>query len=466
MKNKVLSVLILLLNIAAIHAQPIALHPQNPHYFIFHNKPTILITSGEHYGAVMNLDFNFNTYLQTLNKDGLNLTRLFTGAFYVEPAGAFNIDRNTMAPLKERFICPWARSNEQGYANGGNKFNLDVWDTAYFTRLKKFMDVARQQNVVVELTFFCPFYDSTQWFLSPLNDINNVNHIAQNIERTDVYTLNEKVKNVNALQTKLVRKIVTELNQYDNLVYELINEPYFGGVTLEWQHFIASVIDSTEKDLPKKHLITQNIANENSVIKNPDELVSVFNFHYAAPPIAVAQNYHLNKVIGCNETGFKGTSDSVYRLQAWQFILAGGALFNNLDYSFVAGHEDGSFQYHTQQPGGGSIAYRKQLSYLKDFFNSLDFIHLQPDSTVIQITTKNVSIQTLAEPGKQYAAHIMGGKNAQLQLKLPLNSYTATWVQPLTGKTISTQTIQANGKVITLTAPHYETDIALKILSK
>ena len=71
--------------------------------------------------------------------------------------------------------------------------------------------------------------------------------------------------------------------------------------------------------------------------------MSVFNFHYAAPPIAVAHNYHLNRVIGCNETGFKGTSDSVYRLQAWQFLLAGGALFNNLDYSFTAGYEDGTF---------------------------------------------------------------------------------------------------------------------------
>jgi hypothetical protein len=34
---------------------PIALHPQNPHYFLFRSKPTILITSGEHYGALLNL---------------------------------------------------------------------------------------------------------------------------------------------------------------------------------------------------------------------------------------------------------------------------------------------------------------------------------------------------------------------------------------------------------------------------
>ncbi len=47
-------------------AEVICLHPENPNYFLFQGKPTILITSGEHYGAVMNTDFNYQKYLQTL----------------------------------------------------------------------------------------------------------------------------------------------------------------------------------------------------------------------------------------------------------------------------------------------------------------------------------------------------------------------------------------------------------------
>ena len=76
---------------------PLALHPENPHYFLFRGKPTVLITSGEHYGAVLNLDFNYVEYLETLRADRLNLTRTFTGA-YVEPHGTFNITSNTLAP--------------------------------------------------------------------------------------------------------------------------------------------------------------------------------------------------------------------------------------------------------------------------------------------------------------------------------------------------------------------------------
>jgi hypothetical protein len=114
--------------------KPIALHPDNPHYFIYKEKPTVLITSGEHYGAVLNLDFDYQKYLLELQTKGLNLTRVFTGA-YVEPAGAFNITENTLAPHSSKFICPWPRSNEPGYAGGGNKFDLEHWNDSYFLRL-------------------------------------------------------------------------------------------------------------------------------------------------------------------------------------------------------------------------------------------------------------------------------------------------------------------------------------------
>ena len=104
-------------------SSPLALHSENPHYFIFRGRPTVLITSAEYYGAVLNLDFDYGRYLKTLSDDGLNRTRIFSGA-YVEPSGAFNIAENTLAPGAGRYLSPWARSEQSGYAKGGNKFDL------------------------------------------------------------------------------------------------------------------------------------------------------------------------------------------------------------------------------------------------------------------------------------------------------------------------------------------------------
>jgi len=390
--------------VAAAAREPLALHPENPHYFLWRGEPTILITSAEHYGALINLDFGYVNYLDTLRADGLNLTRTFSGA-YVEPQGAFNIARNTLAPAPGKYLCPWARSETMGYGNGGRRFDLSQWDPDYFDRLKKFMSAASKRGIVVEMNLFCPFYDEAQWKLSPMNATNNVNDIGA-VARTNVYTL-DKHGGLLGVQEAMVRKIVTELNEFDNLYYEICNEPYFGGVTMEWQHHIADVIRDAEFPLARKHLISQNIANNKALVENPHEAISIFNFHYASPPDTVAMNYHLDKVIGDNETGFAGTNDFPYRREGWEFIIAGGGLFNNLDYSFTTDNEDGSFHYTAKQPGGGNRAFRTQMRILKEFIYGFDFIHMRPDTSVIEgPLPMGVSARCLSLPGEAYALYL------------------------------------------------------------
>ena len=459
MKNRCILLLLCLaglsLNSAFAQVKPITLHPENPHYFSYKGKQTILITSGEHYEAVMNPDFDYRIYLETLQKDGLNLTRTMTGAYF-EPAGAFNISENTMAPDAQKFLCPWARVEE------GLKFDLNRWDDAYFVRLKDFVAEAQKRGVIVELALFCPFYEEMQWELSPFNIKNNVNGLGA-IPRTDVYTL-DKNKGLLAVQEKMVRKVVEELKGFPNLIYEICNEPYFGGITIEWQNRIAQVITDAEKPFRNRHLISQNIGNGFQKIHEPNPLVSVFNFHYATPPKAVTLNYNLNKVIGENETGFNGQKDSTYRKEAWELILAGGGLFNNLDYSFTTDNEDGTFQYPAAQPGGGTPAFRRQLSYLKKFIESFNFVAMKPDTTVYAggLAGKNKAY-ILAETGKQYAIYWMGGKQVQLELNLPKGNYSLEWMNPLSGKYEKKITLNHSGGKAKLESPEYSEDFSLRI---
>ncbi len=441
--------------------KPIKLNSVNPHYFTFRGKPTVLITSGEHYGSVLNLDFDYINYLKELSSKKLNLTRTFTGA-YVEPPGAFSITSNVLAPRSGRFICPWERSTAPGYQGGGNKFDLSKWDEAYFSRLKDFLRRAQKRGIVVELALFCPFYDESQWKISPMNGINNINNVG-NLDRESVYTLNA-TNNLLIVQKELVRRIVNELKDFDNLIYEICNEPYFGRVTLEWQRQIASQIKETEKGFKSPHLISQNIANNTQKIEQPDPAVSVFNFHYATPPVAVAENYALNKVIGDNETGFKGNADETYRMQGWLFILAGGALYNNLDYSFAVSKEDGTFSYNSTQPGGGSVNLRKQLSYLKHFIEGFDFIQMRPDlSFVSEKFDPETGLQGLAEPGKQYALYLYGEVKKEIAVTLPSGRYRSVWINTLTGKEKKDSSFKHTGGTVRLSSPAYVKDIALSI---
>ncbi|MGL6267821.1 MAG: hypothetical protein ACRC2O_07830, partial [Chitinophagaceae bacterium] len=181
----------------------------------------------------------------------------------------------------------------------------------------------------------------------------------------------------------------------------------------------------------------------------------------------VTINYHLNKVIGENETGFLGQKDSTYRKEAWELILAGGGLFNNLDYSFTVGHENGTYKYYDKQPGGGTPEYRNQLGYLKRFIESFDFAKMRPDSTVC---TGGIPIglkaYMLVEDGIQYAFYIMAGRSISPQFNLPKGTYIVDWLNPVSGTYSHKKEIKHKGGKLTIQSPETSADIALRIKRK
>ena len=64
------------------------------------------------------------------------------------------------------------------------------------------------------------------------------------------------------VQEKMVRKIINELKDFDNLYYEVCNEPYFGDTLAlrEWEDHMTGVVAEAEKDFLNKHLISNNVA--------------------------------------------------------------------------------------------------------------------------------------------------------------------------------------------------------------
>ena len=51
---------------------PIRLLKSNPHYLEFRGKPTLLVSSAEHYGSLLNPDFDYVKHLDTLASYGFN----------------------------------------------------------------------------------------------------------------------------------------------------------------------------------------------------------------------------------------------------------------------------------------------------------------------------------------------------------------------------------------------------------
>jgi hypothetical protein len=211
-------------------------------------------------------------------------------------------------------------------------------------------------------------------------------------------------------------------------------------------------------------LIAQNIANGSARVPEPDPNVSVLNFHYAHPPSAVGENAHFRGVIGCDETGFKGQGDSPYREEGWEFVLAGGGLYNNLDYSFTVASPDGSAKVEAPTPGGGGAPFRAGMASLKRFIESVPFVRMRPDEAVRSVKADGqVTVRSLSEPGKCVAAYVRGGSRVVLAALLDRGAYSVDWIDTLTGSPVAKHVIQHPGGEALLESPRYGADIALRV---
>jgi hypothetical protein len=471
--------------IARANAQPIGIHPDNPHYYLFHDQPTVLITSAEHYGAVVNLDFDYIAYLDALKAYGLNYTRIWPGAV-LEMVGEF-VKGNTMGPRPRRTIVPWARSNEPGYMYGGNKFDLDKWNPEFFARLKDFIVKAGERGIVVEVCFFNSQY-THRWPISPLYFENNIQGVGK-CDYKDAQTL--KHPDLVKRESEYVSKITQEVNAYDNVILEVCDEPSLHTPHVEagpWVGHLLEVVHNTESKLPKKHLLAQEvqgpiggpidfsgmpalsiIVGEYVWEGNDGEMGGIEGLDY---------QYRHNKPIEMNETPYYpfqyriGDAVAASRVEAWEFMVGGGASFNHLNGRFTAEDPAGKTPDNAQVLGA--------LRSLKDFIYSFDFVKMRADKNFVGGgVPEGVYCRGISQPGEQYALYhhhsqldershqyyivMTGSYRETLALDLPPGTYKTDWVDPASGSVVASTTFGHQGGNKTLNTPEHKVDLALRI---
>ncbi len=203
--------------------EAVRIDPENAKYLLFKGKPLALISASEHYGSVINRPFDFEKYLDDAAAHKMTMTRTFL--LYRELQSA----RNPSSPCKPEspdFIAPWVRTGPEKALDGEPIYDLDRWNPEYFDRLHRFLDGASKRGIVVELTVFSNTYAENIWALNPLRKENNLQHVGD-VEWEDYNSL--KNRELVERQKAYARKIIAETSGYDNVYYEICNEPG-GGV--------------------------------------------------------------------------------------------------------------------------------------------------------------------------------------------------------------------------------------------
>ena len=253
----------------------------------------------------------------------------------------------------------------------------------------------------------------------------------------------------------------------------MCDEPYFSGAspaeTTAWQNHLIDTFVATERKLPKKHLIAVNFANGYLAVEQPHPAISVFNFHYCAPPAAVPLNWHFNKPIVFDETaGNAGHKALDRRREAWAFMLSGGAGYDNLDPSFATDDPTGSGKVVQADGRYDCRDVRAQLGVLKNFMESLDFVHSRPNQLRLRPWPHSASeaFYVLEQPGKVYAVYFRGGdpqRRTKFAMDLPAGRWQAEWVTPRDRSAQKLEPFRHPGGGWLTETPEFTEDIALRL---
>lgn len=355
---------------------------------------------------------------------------------------------------------------------------------------------------------------------------------------TEEIDIDPRNKEMRLQQVRLIQRTINALYPLNNYYYELANEPersnVLGAAVVNWHKYMAKKLwDWEQHKGGRHHLIAANLSTKDAIDGLiPDSRIDIINGHYvhfegnmgsvlednrmAAIKLLRAYNLYRNdglqglsntKIWGFNEgriSGIPTTSPDLYhegdpvtgagvRIEAWEFMLNGGGLFDHLSYRWANPLAADNFPVSDES--------RKFLGYLSRFLNTIPLAGMKR-------TTGNQTAKWIANLpvyGSPYWAAMSNGNVHLLYLHqstisnhgfakynpkpgssftntitvqnlgTTTGNYTAEWYRPDgSGNSVTNGVLQPLGAFTTtfpwspgqtrnLTTPAYGPDIVLKI---
>lgn len=479
---------------------PVAIHPENPKYFLFRNKPVVLIAASEHYGSVVNRRFDFMRYLAEAADKKQTVTRTFL--LYRE----LQTVRNPYSPIKPEspdFVTPYPRTGPGKAMDGERKYDLDRWNSEYFDRLHRFLSRASELEIIVELTLLSNSYSDSVWSLNPLRSQNNLQSIG-NIP-VSAYISMRDGKLVER-QSDYVRKIIQETSAFDNVYYEICNDPGGGApnsVTSAevdvWQEEIARVARQELHKLGRKHLLLGEPAwsyrpevTETLDASFSGTLLDAVNIHPLPGLIFLGRTYQLGQFMS-KELQLREFRDfflatyqrrkpcisdedntasmyrdeggwTIHRKRAWMAVMC-GSHYDYIDFSIQVGLEAGTEDSRR--------TIRTWMRHLSKFIHSFDFIHARALPNWVKTQPAPLVSATPAKQGEDYITYFADGRELSdsaagqpirgpILFDLPEGAYVAYLYSPAVGSYSPGVRLQG-GDDNTFEMPSFEQDVVLRV---
>jgi hypothetical protein len=378
--------------------------------------------------------FDFERYLDFLERHHHNFIRMWawdSTLWDTQANGSLGKDFvHHVAPL------PWRRTGPGNAADGKPKFDLSMFDPNYFQRLRSRVEAAGKRGIYVSVMLFegwglmhgnqgrdAP--DGWAWRSHPFHPDNNINELSLDANKPQVHRLgNDKV---NDLQAAYIRKVVDTVNEFDNVLYEVINE----GGQKDWDWWVVNTIRDHERSKPKQHTIgiTGHGAERlDSMLASPAEWISPGRVDGFAedPPAWEASHGKVSLLDTDHIWGVGGNPAWVWK----SFCRGHNPLFMDPYDGTVLG-KVGDKQWEP--------IYRA-LGQSRRFAERMNLAQMSPHNELSSTS------YCLAAPGAEYLIYLPEGGSVTVDLSASKGELDVEWFDPAQEKTSSAKSIPGGDK--------------------
>ncbi|MCB0072964.1 MAG: hypothetical protein KDE20_15940 [Caldilineaceae bacterium] len=233
--------------------------PDNPRYFADSSGHLVYLTGSHTWSNLQDggfsnppPEFDYTAYLDFLADNHHNFFRLW--AWENGKWGAGWSDDFWIEPM------PYARTGPGTALDGGPKYDVSMFNQAYFDRLRARVVEAQDRGMYVSIMLFNGWSlddkdlgGANPWHAHPFQADNNVNGINgdPNGDDSGQETHSLQIDAITALQEQYVKHVIDTVNDLDNVLYEISNES--GSQSQDWQYHMIQLIKEYEATKPKQH---------------------------------------------------------------------------------------------------------------------------------------------------------------------------------------------------------------------
>ncbi|GIK57639.1 MAG: hypothetical protein BroJett015_33020 [Chloroflexota bacterium] len=410
---------------------PLTVHPTNPRYFSDGSGKAIFLTGShtwanfqDNAGSDPPPPFDYTAYLDFMMENNHNFMRLWAWE-QAKWGGWFNGDIYFTPSM-------YQRTGPGTALDGKPKFDVTLFNQAYFDRLRQRVIEANNRGIYVSIMLFdgWSIEDKNYGGLNPWsghpyhasNNINGINGDPNNDgEGHEAHTL--AVPAITALQEQYVRQVIDTVNDLDNVLFEISNESH--GEATQWQYHMINYIKSYEATKPKQHLVGMTVewpnGNNAELFASPADWISPNDVggYMDNPPAATGA-----KVIISDTDHLWGIGGN--RQWAWKSFTRGLHMIfmDPYDCSLVWP------PYPCNPNTGDWVSLRQNMGYILSYADRVNLAAMVPRN---ELATTGYCLANAVSSGAEYLVYLPQGGVVQVNLSAASGELLVEWLNPATG---------------------------------